>query len=76
MIALTQKRGEVWSRKADLIMMAGGKVYDLQKLLGDSTIQMTEKYSHLSPDHLRGTTEILAFGARPAADVVQLHKNG
>jgi hypothetical protein len=24
---------------------------------------MTEKYSHLSPDHLKGATDILDFGA-------------
>lgn len=46
---------------ASNFMMSGGSIYDLQKMLGHSTIQMTEKYSHLSPDHLAGKTEILEF---------------
>ncbi len=46
---------------ASQFMMAGGKIYDLQKILGHSTVQMTEKYSHLSPEHLAGKTDIINF---------------
>jgi integrase len=47
---------------ASNFMMQGGTIYDLQRLLGHSSIQMTEKYSHLSPGHLNGKTDILKFG--------------
>lgn len=32
---------------ASLIMQNGGNLYDLSKLMGHSSIKMTEKYSHL-----------------------------
>lgn len=35
-------------------MMAGGNVFDLQKLLGHTKIEMTMIYAHLSPNHLQG----------------------
>jgi integrase len=46
---------------ASNFMMAGGNIYDLQQLLGHSTIKMTERYSHLCPKHLIGKTDILNF---------------
>lgn len=49
---------------ASNFVMAGGEIYKLQRLLGHSSIQMTERYSHLSPDHLADATEILDFGTR------------
>jgi integrase len=48
---------------ASNFMMCGGNIYDLQRILGHSTIKMTERYSHLSPEHLAGKTEILGYGA-------------
>jgi site-specific recombinase XerD len=59
---------------ASHFMMSGGKVYDLQKLLGHSTIAMTERYSHLSPDHLRGKTDIIEFGKWTEAAVIPLRR--
>jgi integrase len=46
---------------ASNFMMSGGNVYDLQKILGHSKIEMTEIYAHLSPVHLANTTSILNF---------------
>ena len=33
-------------------MMAGGDILSLQRILGHSSITMTMRYAHLSPDHL------------------------
>jgi integrase len=33
-------------------MMAGGDILGLQRILGHSSITMTMRYAHLSPDHL------------------------
>jgi len=46
---------------ASNFLMGGGNIYDLQKILGHSTIQVTERYAHLSPGHLQGKTEVLGF---------------
>lgn len=48
---------------ASQFMMNGGGIYDLQKLLGHHSTEITQIYAHLSPDHLAKTTEILDFGA-------------
>ncbi|WP_096085495.1 tyrosine-type recombinase/integrase [Agaribacterium haliotis] len=37
---------------ASHFMMNGGNILTLQKVLGNSTINMTMRYAHLSPDHL------------------------
>ena len=50
---------------ASIFMMAGGSIYELQKILGHSSIRMTERYSHLAPDHLQGATDILNVQATP-----------
>lgn len=46
---------------ASNFLMGGGNIYDLQKILGHSTIQVTERYAHLTQDHLAGKTEVLGF---------------
>jgi len=46
---------------ASNFLMGGGNIYDLQKILGHSTIQVTERYAHLTPGHLMGKTEVLGF---------------
>jgi integrase len=57
---------------ASHFMMAGGSIYDLQRLLGHSTIAMTERYSHMSPNHLAGKTEILDFETREKMNVLRM----
>ncbi|MCR9093361.1 MAG: site-specific integrase [bacterium] len=37
---------------ASRLVMAGVPLYDVSKLLGHSTVTMTERYAHLAPDHL------------------------
>ena len=38
---------------ASWFMMRGGRLEVLSKILGHSTLQMTQRYAHLSPDYLR-----------------------
>ena len=46
---------------ASNFLMSGGNIYDLQKILGHSSVQITERYTHFLPDHLKGKTEILGY---------------
>jgi len=48
---------------ASYLVMAGVDLRTVQKLLGHSTVAMTEKYSHLSPDHMAKAVEVLRFVA-------------
>ena len=43
-------------------MMSGGNVFDLQKLLGHTKIEMTMVYAHLSPNHLQGSLRFMGGG--------------
>lgn len=47
---------------ASNFMMNGGNLFDLQKLLGHSTSEMTERYAHLSPSHLAKAAQVVNFG--------------
>ncbi|MEI8346256.1 MAG: tyrosine-type recombinase/integrase [Pseudomonadota bacterium] len=47
---------------ASQFMMNGGSVFDLQKILGHSEIQMTMKYTHFSPDHLQSAVRFMDMG--------------
>ena len=38
-------------------MMRRGSLLGLSKVLGHATLQMTQRYAHLSPDHVRGEME-------------------
>jgi site-specific recombinase XerD len=38
---------------ASHFMMNGGNILTLQKILGHSSVIMTMRYAHLSPDHLK-----------------------
>jgi integrase len=44
---------------ASHLAMSGVSPFDIQKLLGHSDIKTTMRYTHLSPDHLRGVTDVL-----------------
>lgn len=41
---------------ASHFVMNGGNILTLQRILGHSSIQMTMRYAHLSPDHLQEAT--------------------
>jgi integrase len=43
-------------------VMSGGNVFDLQKLLGHTKIEMTMIYAHLSPNHLQGSLRFMGGG--------------
>lgn len=52
--------------------MNGGSLYDLQKLLGHARFEETQRYAHLTPEHLAKAINIVAFGGpnTPAPAVI------
>lgn len=46
---------------ASQFMMRGGSLFDLQKFLGHSKIEMTMRYAHLSQDYLHEKIQIVNF---------------
>jgi integrase len=50
---------------ASHFMMNGGSVFDLQKILGHSKIEMSMRYAHFSPDHLRAAIKTVSFSLVP-----------
>ena len=50
-------------------MMSGGNIYDLSKILGHSSVDMTtKKYAFLSADYLQQASEIISFKASTSGD--------
>jgi integrase len=47
---------------ASSLVMAGVDLRTVQELLGHSTIKVTERYAHLSPDHRTRAVNVLKFG--------------
>lgn len=45
---------------ASLLINKGVSLYEVQTLLGHSSIQMTQRYAHLAPDRLHMRTEIVS----------------
>ena len=45
---------------ASKLVMAGIDLYTVKELLGHSTIQMTERYAHLAPEHKAEAVEAIA----------------
>jgi site-specific recombinase XerD len=39
-------------------MMGGGDILSLQRILGHSSITMTMRYAHLSPEHLESALRL------------------
>lgn len=46
---------------ASQFMMNGGSIYDLQKIMGHTDIKTTQRYAHLSPNHLSSAVDIIGF---------------
>jgi len=44
---------------ASWLVQAGEAIYTVRQLMGHSTLAMTERYSHLAPDHLRQAADRL-----------------
>lgn len=54
---------------ASTLAMAGVDLLQIQRLMRHKSYQMTLRYSHLHPDHLRGATDILVAGAQTAPKI-------
>lgn len=50
---------------ASHFVMNGGSLYDLQKLLGHARFEETQRYAHLTPEHLAKAINIVSFGGTP-----------
>ncbi|MDR1031516.1 MAG: site-specific integrase [Holosporales bacterium] len=44
---------------ASWLVMSGVDLYTVQRLMGHSTISITERYSHLAPDHLKKAVSLM-----------------
>jgi integrase len=44
---------------ASWLVSAGQSLHAVRELLGHSTVKMTERYAHLSPDNVRAAVEVL-----------------
>lgn len=53
-------------------MMSGGSLYDLQKILGHTKIEMTMRYAHLSADHLASAINIVSFSGITDYNITQM----
>lgn len=60
---------------ASHLAMSGISLFELQKLMGHQTIQMTERYSHLMPNALNGLTDVLDVPMSSRENVVDIRRN-
>lgn len=55
---------------ASLFVMNGGKLYDLKTVLGHADLKTTERYAHLSIEHLAGVKDIIQPKIENRADII------
>lgn len=60
---------------ASLFVMNGGKLYDLKTVLGHADIKTTERYAHLSQEHLAGVKDIIQPRIESYGDVIEVSKS-
>lgn len=53
-------------------MMYGGNIHDLQKILGHSKLEMTQRYAHMSPDYLEKAIRVVSFKPEEMGNVLSL----
>lgn len=58
---------------ASLFMMSGGNLYDLKKVLGHTDVKTTERYAHLSNDHLAGVRDIIKPNIGTNAEIISVN---
>jgi len=46
---------------ASQFVMNKGDIYTLQKLLGHTSVTMTQRYSHLSEEFMQGAANVVSF---------------
>jgi integrase len=62
---------------ASHFMMNGGNIYDLQKIMGHTSLEMTQRYAHLAPEHLVKAANVVSFGSRQQSVVLrEIQRNG
>ena len=49
---------------ASWLVMNGTPLFEVSKLLRHASIQMTERYAHLAPDHLHNSVDNLGFSSQ------------
>lgn len=57
---------------ASLFVMNGGKLYDLKTVLGHADMKTTERYAHLSNEHLAGVRDIIKPNIESSVEVLRL----
>ena len=61
---------------ASHVIMKGVDPRTVQEYMGHSTIQVTEKYSHLSKSHKREAINVLSFAEKVETKLKQIGKAG
>lgn len=59
---------------ASLFMMNGGNLYELKEVLGHSSVKTTERYAHLSSQHLSGLKDIIQPRISKDAEVIPVSR--
>ena len=60
---------------ASLFVMNNGKLFDLKIVLGYADMKTTERYAHLSNEHLAGVKDIIKPRIENYADVIEATKS-